>query len=69
MDREEVPGVTTHSFNTSSPPRLFLAGPSTLPRLQKLHLSVSFPQMTNPDVYLHEALQQLFKGCLDRPNL
>jgi len=49
----------------TSAPRLLFTGPSTLPRLQKFHLSYFFPEIIDNNARLDEVLQDLFKGCLD----
>ena len=62
---EDTPTVPpSQEANASSPP-LLLVGPSTLPRLQELHLSYSLPEVIRSDARFSEVLQELFKGCLE----
>jgi len=61
---EDMPVALFQPINTPAP-RLLLTGPSTLPLLQKLHVTYFFPELIDNEARLDEALQELFKRSLD----
>ena len=61
---EDAPTPPVQPADISSQ-SLLLVGPSTLPLLQKLHLTYFIPELIDNNARLHKVLQELFGGCLD----